>query len=157
MKKFFQLIACIIVCQSAGLIGSIFTFSSIENWYSFLNKPSFSPPNWVFGPTWTLLYTLMGIAIYLIIQAKNVDSKSKKPAYLVFAIQLLLNATWSIVFFGLQSPFWGFINIILMWTFIVASIISFSRINKIAAGLLVPYLLWVSFASVLNYYILILN
>lgn len=155
MKKAIRLILFILLCQSAGLLGTLFTLDSITTWYQFLNKPEFSPPNWLFGPVWTLLYTLMGISIFLIYEAKT--SQPKTLAYTFFGIQLGLNALWSIIFFGLQQPVIAFINIILMWIFIILSIIYFYKINKTASLLLIPYLAWVSFASVLNYFIIALN
>jgi tryptophan-rich sensory protein len=148
------LIGAILVCQLAGIIGSIFTFSSIPTWYASLAKPSFSPPNWVFGPVWTTLYTLMGISLYLIYKSKN---KLRNPAMVTFAIQLILNAIWSIVFFGLKSPLGGLIIIFLLWAYIANTLLRFYAIDKNAGYLLVPYLLWVTFASVLNYYIFALN
>lgn len=146
----------ILVCEMAGIIGSLFTFSAIPTWYATLAKPSFSPPNWVFGPVWTTLYALMGISAYMIWKT-GWHKKEVKKALCVFAIQLLLNATWSIVFFGMKNPGLALINIALLWAGIVASILLFSRVSRNAALLLSPYLLWVSFASVLNFYIWMLN
>lgn len=147
----------ILVCLFAGIIGSFFTASSIPNWYSILNKPFFNPPNYIFGPVWTTLYILMGISLYLVWNNKNKKSKNIKSFYKFFAIQLILNALWSLLFFGLKSPLLGFIEIIFLWLFILLSIISSYRISKIASYLLIPYILWVSFATVLNLYILLLN
>lgn len=150
MKNWQKLILSILICQLAGIIGSIFSFSAIPSWYAFLNKPPFNPPNWVFGPVWTVLYTLMGFSAYLIF------NKDKKPLK-IFAVQLVLNAVWSIVFFGLHSIWGGLFFIILLWFSILLTIVTFYKIDKNAAFLLIPYLLWVSFASILNYYLLILN
>jgi tryptophan-rich sensory protein len=150
---YFRLISSIIICQLAGIIGSIFTVSSVSSWYATLNKPFFNPPSWVFGPVWTLLYLLMGISLYLIWNNK----KRTKKALLIFGIQLILNSLWSILFFGLQSPLLAFIEIIFLWSAILLSIIYFYRISKVAAYLLVPYILWVSFAAILNLSIFILN
>lgn len=154
IKKLYLLALSIIACQMAGLVGSIFTFSAIPNWYMYLNKPVFNPPNWIFGPVWTILYLLMGISLFIILNSK---SKLKTKALKVFFIQLLLNTLWSIIFFGLQNPLFGLFEIIILLVFIILSIYYFYKINKKAAYLLVPYLLWVSFASFLNLFIVLLN
>jgi len=154
MVKWKELILAIVICQLAGIIGSLFTFSAISTWYATLVKPSFSPPNWVFGPVWTLLYTLMGISVYLIYISK---SKEKFDAMKIFGFQLFLNAIWSIVFFGMKSPLYALAIIALLWLSIIFTTIKFYKINKTASFLLIPYLLWVSFASILNYYIWVLN
>jgi translocator protein len=149
--KFKELIAAIVICELAGFIGSVFTFSSIPTWYAYLVKPTFSPPNWVFGPVWTALYALMGIAAYLVYETR------KTAALKIFGIQLCLNTVWSVVFFGFHSPLGGLVIIILLWLSIVWTILEFFKVSRPAAYLLAPYLFWVSFASVLNYYILMLN
>jgi tryptophan-rich sensory protein len=154
--KFTKLLISIVVSHLAGIIGSVFTFNSIENWYQFLNKPSFSPPNWLFGPVWLTLYTLMGIALFLIWQ-KGLKNKQNKKAFELFLLHLVFNASWSIVFFGLQEPGWAFLNILILLAFILVLIFKFWKINKAASILLWPYLLWVSFATVLNYSIWMLN
>lgn len=140
----------------AGLIGSFFTAPAIDSWYQYLAKPSFSPPNWIFGPVWTLLYILMGIAFYLVWQS-GFENKKKKIALLIFAIQLALNSLWSILFFGLENPFWALNEIICLWIFILATLVLFWKIKKSAGWLLFPYLVWVSFAAVLNFSIWQLN
>ncbi len=155
-KKFLQLTLSIVICELAGIIGTIFTIPAIPSWYSTLQKPALSPPNWVFGPVWTLLYLLMGIAAFLVWQ-NGWHKKEVKIALGVFAVQLSLNTLWSIVFFGLQSPLWALVNIVALWLAIVATMIAFYKLSKPAMWLLVPYLLWVSFASYLNYSIWILN
>ncbi len=154
MKKPLQLLASIFLCQMAGAIGAIFTSSAIPVWYQTLNKPWFNPPSWIFGPVWTILYCLMGLSLYLIWVN---HSKSKQKVLLFFFVQLLLNAIWSPIFFGLQSPLGGLIVIIPLWVFIGLTIIYSHKISKTAAALLAPYLLWVSFASVLNFSIWQLN
>ncbi len=154
MVKWKELIIAIVICQLAGIIGSVFTFSAIPTWYVTVVKPSFSPPNWVFGPVWTLLYTLMGIAAYWIYTSKN---KLKKDALNIFGVQLALNALWSIAFFGFRSPLLGLIIIVLLWISIALTIRKFYAIDRKAGLILVPYLLWVTFASLLNYYIFVLN
>jgi benzodiazapine receptor len=146
-----KLIAAIIICQLAGIVGSFFTISSIPTWYAQLNKPTFNPPNWVFGPAWVVLFLLMGISLYLI------WTRGVKGVVTVFGIQLFLNIIWSILFFGLRSPFLAFIEIIALWIMILFTIILSYKVSRAAAYLMVPYLLWVSFAAVLNFYILSLN
>ena len=148
-----KLILAILICLLVGFLGSIFTMSAIPTWYATLNKPFFSPPNWLFAPVWTTLYILMGISLYLILNKKKVD----KTAVMIFVVQLVLNFLWSIMFFGLHSPFLGLINIILLWLTIVWTIISFMKVSKTAGYLLFPYILWVSFASLLNLAVYLLN
>ena len=155
-KKIIQLVASILICQMAGIIGVGFTTSAIPLWYSTLNKPSFSPPSWVFGPVWTILYAMMGIALFLI-WTNKIQREKKQQAILVFSTQLFLNAIWSPVFFGLHSPFMGLIIIVLLWISILLTIIDFYKISKTAAALIVPYFLWVSFATILNFSIWQLN
>jgi len=145
----------IFICHLAGIIGSVFTASSVTTWYPTLVKPEFNPPSWVFGPVWLTLYTLMGISVYLVWKKK--DKYNVTPALLVFFAQLVLNAVWSIIFFGLQSPFYAFIIIAFLWVLILGSIYFFYKISKTAAYLLIPYILWVSFAAILNYSIWMLN
>ncbi|MBN2477813.1 tryptophan-rich sensory protein [Candidatus Micrarchaeota archaeon] len=150
-----KLILSIFVCHLAGIFGSIFTVSSIPTWYSTLARPEFSPPNWVFAPVWLSLYTLMGVSLYLVLEAKK--SKFRKTALSFFGIQLLLNAVWSYLFFGLQNPFYALVEIVFLWAFILFTAYYFYKISKKSAYLLIPYLLWVSFAAILNYFIFILN
>jgi tryptophan-rich sensory protein len=151
-----KLLASILLCQLAGVIGSVFTASSLENWYILLEKPSFNPPSWVFFPVWTTLYTLMGISLYLVWE-KGLQKPEVKKGILIFGIQLGLNSLWSFLFFGLKSPYYAFIEIILLWFAILLTILQFRKISKTASYLLLPYIVWVSFAAVLNYYIWILN
>lgn len=149
LKNISQFILSVGLCLGVGGLGSFFTVSSIPTWYATLNKPVFSPPNWVFGPVWTILYFLMGISLYLVWQKKKV------PA--VFWVQLALNALWSIIFFGLKNPVLAMLDIAALWIAIYLTIKSFYPISKIAAYLLLPYLIWVTFASILNLSIVILN
>lgn len=151
-----KFIITVSVSEFAGVIGSFFTTSSIPNWYATLNKPALNPPSWLFGPVWVTLYLLMGIAAFLVWK-KGFRRKDVKIAIAVFGGQLFLNSIWSIVFFGLQSPGWAFVNIVLLWFAIIGTIIMFYKISKPAACLMVPYILWVSFAGYLNYTIWILN
>lgn len=157
-----KLIISLILPQLAGVIGSLFTVSAIPLWYATLHKPSFSPPNWIFGPTWILLYILMGISVYLIWKALETTTDEDKKHYTktslwFFWIHLGFNALWSIVFFGLQNPALAFINIIIIWVMILILILRFWKINRWSAYLLIPYLLWVTFASALNFAIWFLN
>ena len=145
-----RLIGAVALCQLSGIIGSVFTVSAITEWYAFLNKPFFSPPNWVFGPVWTTLYTLMGISLYLVWQ-------QRKGVSIWFWIQLVLNTLWSISFFALKSPTLAFINVIVLWLSIFLTIKQFYRVQKVAGLLLIPYLLWVTFATLLNAAIAVLN
>lgn len=155
-KNLFKLILSIVVCELAGVAGSVFTFSAIPTWYTALAKPQLSPPNWVFGPAWTLLYLLMGIAFWLV-WTSLADLKAKKRAMAAFGVQLFLNALWSPIFFGLRSPAWALVVIVLLWVVIAATIYLFSRVSRMAMLLLLPYLAWVSFAMYLNFAIWRLN
>jgi len=144
------------VCLLAGFVGSLFTFESIPTWYATLNKPFFNPPNWIFGPVWTLLYIMMGVSLYLVWTA-NTKKAEKQQGMKNFIIQLALNAIWSIVFFGMHSPFLALLVIVVLWIMIFQTIKYFRQISKTAAWLLIPYLAWVSFASLLNLSIMLLN
>ncbi|MBN1273042.1 MAG: tryptophan-rich sensory protein [Candidatus Aminicenantes bacterium] len=160
MKTFLKylpaLLFFILISQGAGVIGSIFTVRSINTWYEGLNKPTFNPPNWIFGPAWTLLYLAMGIAAY-IVWRNGWSKREVKVALIVFAFQLVLNALWSIIFFGMRAPLAGFIEIFFLWAAILATLILFWRISLAAGLLLLPYIGWVSFAALLNYYLWRLN
>jgi benzodiazapine receptor len=152
----FKLISSIILCQLAGFIGSLFTRAAVPTWYATLSKPTFTPPSGVFGPVWTTLYLLMGISLFLVWRTDG-DLQQRRKALAVFYLQLALNALWSILFFGLRSPLAGLVGIICLWTAIWLTIHLFYRISRMAVLLLAPYLLWVSFAVVLNVSIFILN
>ena len=156
LTKIIKFSFSMIICFVAAGLGSLFTFSSIPTWYASLDKPFFNPPNWIFSPVWTLLYFLMGISLYLILLSGWQDREAKRGIILFFA-QLLLNVAWSFVFFFLHNPAIAFIIIILLWIMIFLSIFQFLKINKLASYLLIPYLLWVSFASILNFSIWQLN
>jgi benzodiazapine receptor len=136
-----RLTISLILPQLAGIIGSVFTVSAIPSWYNNLAKPALSPPSWIFGPVWVALYILMGISVYLV---WNVRPK----ATWLFWIHLFFNAIWSPIFFGLKNPALAFLDIIIIWLFIIVLMIKFWKINKWASFLLVPYFLWVTFASV---------
>lgn len=156
MNKQIKLLISLLLPLLTGAIGSAFTVTGIDSWYASINKPSFNPPNWIFGPVWTTLYILMGISMYLVWQ-KGLKDKFVKNSFILFLIHLVLNSLWSVVFFGLENPALAFLIIIILWLMILVLIIRFYRIKKLAAYLLIPYILWVSFASVLNYSIWHLN
>ena len=148
-----RLVISIVLCQLVGFLGSIPNRTAISRWYSKIRKPSFNPPNWVFGPVWTFLYLLMGISLYLVWTSERLVS----IALIVFFIQLFLNFLWSIIFFGMKKPLLSFLEIIVLWASILVSISIFYGISNVAAYLLIPYILWVSFAAVLNFSIWQLN
>lgn len=154
--NYLRLIGCIVLCQSAGIIAAILTAQSVQTWYPTLLKPSFNPPSWLFGPVWIVLYLMMGIALYLIWQRSG-TGQNVQTAVIFFIIQLVLNAAWSLIFFGLQSPFWAFVEIVALWIAILITIILFREISRTASYLLVPYILWVTFAAILNFSIWRLN
>jgi benzodiazapine receptor len=147
-----QLLFSIFICELVGISGSIFTVRAIPTWYVKLKKPSFNPPNWIFGPVWTMLYALQGIAIYIVFYEPN-----NTVPLVFFIIQLILNAIWTPLFFGAKKIGLAFVEILLIFCFIVTTIISFSSVNTTAAWLMIPYALWVAFASILNYKIWALN
>lgn len=156
MKDFYKLIISIVGCELVGILGTPFTLAAIPTWYANLNKPIFAPPNWIFGPAWTLLYFLMGVSFYLIIK-QGWKEKEVKTAGKYFLAQLALNFLWSPIFFGLKSSLFGLIIIVSLWIFIILTMKKFYPLSKFAFYLLVPYLLWVSFATALNAAILVLN
>lgn len=151
-----MLLVCMVLPQLAGFIGSIFTTPNIPTWYEGLTKPELAPPNWVFFPVWTILFLMMGVALYLVWR-EGVSKWSVKIALTFFFVQLALNTLWSIIFFGMQNPGLALIEIAFLWSAIALTIYTFFKVNKFAAYLLIPYLLWVSFASYLNYMIWVLN
>lgn len=155
MKKYQKLIVSLLIPLLIGFAGSLITSSSLDTWYPNLNKPAFNPPNWLFAPAWTTLFILIGLAFYLVWK-DNFGGSYKLPVFIYFS-QLILNFLWSMLFFGLKNPLAAFIEIIILWFFILINIIIFYKISKVAGILLIPYICWVSFASVLNYYIFILN
>ena len=156
VKTYTRLILSIVVCQIAGIIGSFLTTPAIPTWYARLRKPDFAPPNWVFVPVWMLLYLLMGISLFILWNA-GLEKSNVRKSVAIFSVQLVLNIFWSYFFFGLQSPLLGLVEIIALWVAIVLTIVFSFRVSKVAASLLIPYLLWVSFASYLNYLVMILN
>ena len=179
LNNFFKLVIAIILSELAGVIGSVFTISAISIWYAGLVKPALSPPSWVFGPVWTILYFLIGISLFLVWKnnwkttnpilenrRKAWDAWSerlwtgdlqKENAIAIFTVQYILNILWSFIFFGLYLPIFAFFEILALWFTIIFTIVNFYRISKLAAYLLIPYILWVSFAAYLNYSIWMLN
>lgn len=164
----------VLICQIAGAMGSFFTMRAIPDWYDGLIKPAIAPPNWVFAPVWIILFFLMGISLYLVWEKGwkvNLSEKDKKQknfwnllskkmwigswkeenAIAIFFLQLVLNVWWSVIFFGLKSPVGAFFEVIALWLAILYTIVNFYRISKESAYLLLPYILWVSFAVVLNF------
>ncbi|MFH1306111.1 MAG: TspO/MBR family protein [Candidatus Micrarchaeota archaeon] len=151
-----KLVAAILICQLAGIIGSIFSAAAIPEWYFYLVKPAFTPPNWLFAPVWIVLYTLMGIATYLVYE-KGVKKKKVKQTLKIFGGQLVLNALWSVLFFGLRNPFYALICILILWLAIMWTMFRFYEVDRKAGYMLIPYIWWVSFASYLNFEIWMLN
>jgi tryptophan-rich sensory protein len=156
MQTFLGLLASVLIAQAAGIIGAIATASSVRNWYPTLEKPWFTPPNWLFGPAWVTLYTLMGIAAYLVWQ-QGWSQGVVKAALVLYGLQLLINAAWSPVFFGMRAPTAGLIVIAALWMAIVVTMVWFGRVSATATWLMAPYLLWVTYAAALNFEIWRLN
>jgi len=174
-----RLVTCIIICEMAGAIGAFFTTPQIGGWYRTLEKPSFNPPSWIFGPVWTTIFVLMGISLFLVwdkkwvvtneIGSQNAKTWNKWSAsllsgswkklniVLIFSLQLFLNVLWSFIFFGLHNPGLAFFELIMLWVAIIFTAVNFYRVSKNAALLLVLYIVWVSFAAVLNLSIWLLN
>ena len=156
LTTFFKLLGFVLVSEFLGIIGSVFTIPSIPTWYSTLNKPFFNPPNWVFGPAWTILYLLLGVAAFLVWE-KGWKNKEVRGALVIFAVQFILNIAWTPLFFGLKLPGLALVEIIILWVFILWTIIKFYQISKPAGIILIPYVLWVTFATILNFSVFILN
>jgi translocator protein len=148
MKKAIQLIASILLCLSIGALSGIATASGVKTWYIDIIKPVFNPPNYIFAPVWTVLYFLMGVSFYLILQVPKSVEKSK--AIRLFFLQLTLNFAWSFLFFKFHLIGIAFIEIILIWLAVLAMILQFYKLNEWATKLQIPYLLWLSFATILN-------
>jgi tryptophan-rich sensory protein len=156
LKNIGRIALVVAACLLVGALSGIATQTSVDTWYATLNKPSFNPPNWIFGPVWTLLYLLMGVAAGLVWTRGGGRAETKK-ALVLFAFQLLLNASWSLVFFGLQMPLAALIILVALLALIVLTALAFRKVVPAAAYLLVPYLLWVAFAGILNFKIVELN
>ena len=150
-----KLVASVILCQVAGFLGSLFTTPAIPTWYATLKKPFFTPPNWIFSPVWISLFVLMGISLFFVWRKQ--DHPLVKTALIFFFAQLILNVLWSAAFFGLRLPLLGLMDIVLLWMAILFTTLNFLKVSKFAGVLLIPYLLWVSFATLLNFSLWILN
>lgn len=151
-----KLVGCIAVCFGAGGIGSAFTVVKIPTWYAALEKPAFTPPNAVFMPVWFTLYALMGVSVFLVWR-KGLQTEGVKVPFILFWVQLALNALWSVVFFGNESILGGFVIILALGVILLITIIKFFKLSKVAGGLLIPYIVWIGIASSLNAGILMLN
>jgi tryptophan-rich sensory protein len=156
MSNILKLIISISIPLIIGFTSGFFTITGVGSWYQTIQKPSWNPPGWIFGPVWTTLYVLMGISLFLIWKS-SADKEVKQTAILLFSLQLVLNFFWSFIFFNQQQVGWALVEIIVLWFAILVTIFSFSKINNTAAWLLVPYISWVSFATILNYTIWKLN
>ncbi|UCG56494.1 MAG: tryptophan-rich sensory protein [Phycisphaerales bacterium] len=156
MKLAIRFIVCLVLVFSAAFLGSLFTRNAVSDWYANLNKPVFTPPNWLFGPVWTGLYVLMALSAALV-WSKGLDKPAVRIALALFVVQLILNGLWTPLFFGLKMPLVAFVEIVLLWIAIVLTVAAFARVATIAALLLLPYILWTSFAAVLNFSIWLLN
>jgi translocator protein len=152
MKQWWVLAGFVALCLSVAAVGGFATASSVIDWYPTLNKPSWNPPSWLFGPVWTVLYIMMAVAAWLVWKQDG-----SRPALILWGGQLALNLAWSFLFFGARSPILGLIDIIGLWLAIAATIFLFAQKSRVAAYLMVPYLCWVSFATALNAAIVMLN
>jgi benzodiazapine receptor len=151
-----KFIICLAVTFTPAVIGSLFTRQAISDWYAYLNKPSFTPPDWLFGPVWTLLYLLMAVSAFLVWQ-KGLANPLVKIALALYLLQLILNGLWTPLFFGAKLLLVAFCEIVVLWVAIVLTILAFARVSTPAAVLLLPYIVWTSFAAVLNFSIWLLN
>lgn len=156
MNKYVQLLLIVVICQLVGIAGTPYTMISIPTWYDTLAKPELLPPNSVFGPVWTTLYFMMGVAMWRVLQ-KVQNNALRRESIWVFALQLTINYLWTMIFFGFRQPLLALFAIGLLWVLIVLCIVRFWQTSRLAAVLLVPYLLWVSFATYLNAMIVVLN
>jgi benzodiazapine receptor len=152
---FVKLVVAFAASFLAAILGTLFTIPNIPSWYVSLNKPSFSPPDWLFGPVWTILYILMAVAIFLI--WRRPESKQRDSAIALYAAQLIMNVLWSIAFFGLHSVLLGLALIVVLFVLLLLTTYEFYKISKPAAYAMVPYVLWVGFAELLNGAIYLLN
>jgi len=151
-----RLLVSVAIPLAVGGLSGITTASGVQDWYPSLVKPAFNPPAWVFGPVWTLLYVMMGVAAFLVWQ-RGLKDGAVRPALIVFSVQLLLNGLWSLFFFGLKSPGLAFAEILLLWLLIGTTVYLFWRVRPAAGVILLPYAAWVSFAAILNGFIWVLN
>jgi len=148
MKQILKLLASILITLGIGAIAGMFTADAVPGWYASLVRPSFAPPDWVFGPVWTTLYFLLGLSFFFIWDMK--PGRQRNNAILIYSMQLILNFAWSFIFFYFHLIGWALLEIIVLWVFIIIMIVNFHRLKPLAAYLNIPYLLWVSFASILN-------
>lgn len=156
MPLYLKIIISVLICMGIGFASGFSTASSIDGWYATLNKPFFNPPNWIFGPVWTLLYAMMGVAVALVWD-KGLDKSIVKNALILFVVQLILNALWTPIFFGQKQLLFALAVIVTLWVLIFICIRKFKIIDNLAGNLLIPYILWVSFATILNFSIWYLN
>lgn len=157
MQKNLRIAAIVLTCLAVGYFSSLVTRDNIPTWYATLKKPFFNPPNWVFAPVWTILYIMMGIAAGRVWNKVDSDQQNVKKGMYFFIIQLTLNALWSYLFFGMHNLFLSIIEIILLWLIIYETIIQFKKVDRLASKLLIPYLIWVSYASILTASVWYLN
>lgn len=156
MKNWIKLAVSILVPLAVGSIAGLFTTAEINGWFQSINKPDWQPPNWVFGPVWTVLYILMGVAFYLVWKNRAAAGK-KRTAVTLWIVQLVLNFFWSFIFFNKHQIDWALGEIVLLWFFILLTMLAFGRISRVAAWLMVPYISWVTFATLLTLTIYQLN
>lgn len=156
MKPIFKLIISIAIPVAVGIISSIFTADSVSGWYTYLHKPSFNPPNWVFAPVWTILYIMMGVSFFFIWRS-HAKLEKRYTGYTYYWLQLILNFLWSFLFFHQKNIGLALLDIFLLFIMVSGTIMSFRKVSKTAAWLLAPYLLWVVFAMALNFSIWRLN
>lgn len=152
-----QVLVAVAVCEGVGLLAAWATQTSVTTWYPTLTKPGFTPPDWLFAPVWTILYAVMGVAAVLVWRAHEADRAAVRGGLALFGLQLLLNGGWSVAFFWARSPAWGLLVIGVLWATLAGTTAQFYRIRRAAGLLLVPYLLWVSYAAALNGAIWLLN
>jgi translocator protein len=152
MKEWIGLLVSLVTCFAVAGLGSLATTPNIPTWYATLNKPTWTPPNWAFGPVWTVLYGMMAVSVWLVWRKAGWNM-----AVTIFAIQLALNLAWSFIFFGFHQPGLAFLEIVMLWLAIAATVLMFFQVSPVAASLLIPYLLWVSYAAALNFAIWRLN
>ena len=157
MQKYLRIVYVVAICLAVGYLSSLVTAESVKTWYPTLKKPFFNPPNWIFAPVWSLLYVLMGIAGGLVWNQLENNRELVKKGLFFFTAQLLLNAMWSYLFFGLHNILLAVIEIILLWLIVFETYLIFKKIDKTAAKLFIPYILWISFATILTIFIYILN
>lgn len=153
------LLGCFVVCYGVAAVGVLLTSSAIPTWYATIAKPSFNPPNWIFAPVWTVLYGLMAVAAWRVWRTPNAGLRSgdRRHGLILFAVQLVLNGLWTPVFFHFHQVLGALITILCLWVAILLTIFRFAKVDRWATGLMVPYLLWVSFATILNFEIYRLN